>query len=238
MAFPSKNAAAKSPSAGTMLLAFCALLPLAGCGNGAAPPSENAAPDDPDVPTSSHVSPPTGPTIAELRTALGVDSNAEFQKRGGQVVIADLNNQLIDDLSALKGLPLTLLDVTGTSVNDLSPLAGMPLDTLLLAKTGVTDLSPLADSPLERLSFAETEIADLSPLAGRPLTTIDARDTKVVDLSPLKGMPLQQLVLLDTPVSDIAPLSGLPLTFLDLFLLLIRRPPNATRRPHTTSCRS
>ena len=147
---------------GLAVILISATLLTGGCGNDTATQQKAAAPD-PAVPTSTHVTPPTGPTIAELRKALGVNNDAVFQKRGGQIVMADLSNQPIDDLSPLEGLPLTVLDITGVNISDLSPLSAMPLDTLLLAKTSVTDLTPLADSPLERFSFAETDIADLAP---------------------------------------------------------------------------
>ncbi len=41
-----------------------------------------------------------------------------------------LKNTLINDLSDLKGLPLTTLNVSGTPVTDLTPLSGMKLTSL------------------------------------------------------------------------------------------------------------
>lgn len=125
-------------------------------------------------------------------------------------------NAKLSDLSALKGMPLTLLNFIGTQVTDLSALRGMPLEHLWFAATDVSDLSPLKGMPLKHLLIWGTKVADLSPLTGMPLTELNIASTLVADLSPLKGMPLDHVVFNHTPIVDLSPLRGAPLEYLTI----------------------
>ncbi|MCE9605197.1 MAG: hypothetical protein K8U03_09890 [Planctomycetia bacterium] len=120
----------------------------------------------------------------------------------------------LQDLSPLKGLPLTYLDINYTRVADLAPLAGMPLTTLDCSITGVSDLAPLKGAPLVVLDCGSTKVADLSPLKGMRLERFHCGYTPVADLSPLKGMKLTA-VSCGRNVSDLTPLAGMPLTEID-----------------------
>lgn len=99
----------------------------------------------------------------------------------------------VSDLSALRGMPLTMLACHNTDVNDLGPLRDMPLTILSCGGTQVSDLSPLRGMPLTVLSVDNTPVSDLSPLAGMPLTVLWCNKTKVTSFSPLSGMPLKEL---------------------------------------------
>ena len=121
-----------------------------------------------------------------------------------------------EDLSPLKGLPLTFLAFNWTRVSDLSPLRGMKLTNLKCDSTNITDLSPLKDMPLKELHLAGNPISDLSPLEGIQLTHLNIDSTPVTDLSPLRGMPLILLDLHETKVTDLSLLKDMPLQFLCL----------------------
>jgi Leucine-rich repeat (LRR) protein len=100
---------------------------------------------------------------------------------------------VVSDLSALRGMALTMLACHSTDVSDLSPLRGMPLTILSCGSTQVSDLSPLTGMRLTVLSVDNTPVSDLAPLAGMPLTVLWCDRTKVTNLSPLSGMPLTEL---------------------------------------------
>lgn len=122
----------------------------------------------------------------------------------------------LDDLSPLKGIPLTGLNVSATSVRDVTPLAGMPLRRLGLNDTLVADLRPLKGMPLSFLGISGTRVTDLSPLKGMGLTYLSLARTAVADATPLRGMPLRNLYLAKSKVSDLRPLQGMPLVSLNI----------------------
>jgi len=123
----------------------------------------------------------------------------------------------INDLSPLKGMPLTSLNLAGSQVKDISPLIGMTLITLNLYKCPqVKDISPLKGMPLTSLNLVETQVVDISPLKGMPLNILilglKHYPSKVKDITPLNGMPLTSLNLAGSQVKDISPLEGMPLS--------------------------
>ena len=118
----------------------------------------------------------------------------------------------VSDLSALQGLPLTVLSLDETAVSDLTPLAGMPLKALTISGGKVKDLTPLEGMPLETLRVGGGTVKDLTPLTGMPLRELVVTDTGVEDLSPLRGMlSLRSLRLAKNPIHDFGPLRGLKL---------------------------
>jgi hypothetical protein len=128
----------------------------------------------------------------------------------------DLDDQPINDLSILKGAPISELSLSRTRFNDLRLLEGMPLARLWLWGTQVTDLSPLRGMALEALSLGGTKVSDLAPLHGMPLKRLTLTASKVSDLSPLRGMALEALRLDWTPVTDISVLLEMPLKVIQL----------------------
>ena len=124
-----------------------------------------------------------------------------------------------DDLSVLKGVPLTELNLRYCRhISDLTPLKGMPLIWLNLdGCREVRDISPLKGMPLTFLQIKGAQVEDLTPLKGMPLTELILDHCEgVSDLTPLKGMPLTSLKLNGTHFEDLTPLKGLPLTSLQL----------------------
>jgi serine/threonine protein kinase len=127
-----------------------------------------------------------------------------------------LSNRVLDDLSPLLDMPLSMLDLTGSRILDLQPLAGMPLTVLKLGDTHVRDLSPLTGMRLTQLVLANADAASISILASMPLTMLDISGMPVKDISMLKGMPLKILDLSGTKIDDFSALKSLPLTELRL----------------------
>lgn len=149
------------------------------------------------------------------------------------------NNPELEDISGLKGVPLTRLTLYGTSVKDLRALKGapmkylhlsdsdgrngapvtsleglegMPLQSLYAGEVPERDLSPLKGLPLVTLYINRTNVTDLTPLGGNPhLSNLRAGYTGITDLSPLKGMALRNLGVMEVEVTSLAPLSGMPL---------------------------
>ena len=125
-----------------------------------------------------------------------------------------IDNCKVQDLSPLRGMPLSDFRCGNTKVSNLSPLQGMPLTRLECHHTTVADLSPLEGMPLRFLLLAFSLVTDLSPLRGMPLEYLNVSETLISDLSPLQGMPLKELHFNNTPVYDLSPLQGMPLTIL------------------------
>ena len=109
-------------------------------------------------------------------------------------------------------MPLTLLDVADASmVNDLSPLKGMPLTWLHCYKTRVSDLSPLRDMPLKTLDCdfrpeRDTEILrsikTLETINGKPVGEVLNAAEGFVPLPPVKQVEAVVQKLRDsTPAS-------------------------------------
>jgi eukaryotic-like serine/threonine-protein kinase len=146
--------------------------------------------------------------VADLSPLRALPGLAHLHCLGNGPALSKLN-----DLSPLKGLPLTTLDCVGTAVRDLSPLRDMPLTYLECNGTNVADLTPLHGTKLEHLGISDTRVTDLSPLKGVPLTYLHVNRTAVKDLSPLAGMQLVGLEIDATAVTDLSPLRGMPLTF-------------------------
>jgi len=110
-------------------------------------------------------------------------------------------------------MKLTSLNLhDGPQVDDLTPLKGMPLTLLRVASEKVRDLTPLQGMPLTELSLAHCrQVQDISPLKGLKLTVLLLEDTQVRDLEPLKDMPLKKLYIDAPGVTDVTPLQALQL---------------------------
>jgi serine/threonine protein kinase len=156
-------------------------------------------------------------TVLDVSGKSGKLTNLSALK-GMPLSILKCNHTKVADLSPLKGLPLTWLECGWTAVSDLTPLKGMPLRGLFCQCPQVSDLSPLQGMRLESLDVAGSGVTDLSPLQGMPLTTLDLYGaTQLRNLSPLKGMSLKYLNLGRSPVTDLSPL-GEMMTLTQLWL--------------------
>jgi serine/threonine protein kinase len=153
-----------------------------------------------------------------LYVDLSRENKLEMRKlRFFNVSAVNYDDTRLQDLSAIKGLPLTLLSLGHTMIRDLSPLAGMPLRTLNIEGTQVVDLAPLAGMPLEVLRMGGTRVPKLNPLVECPLEHLSLNGCREInDLTPLAGMPLQKVDLSRTGVSDLKPLIQSPIRELDL----------------------
>lgn len=125
-----------------------------------------------------------------------------------------INGKELNDLSPIKGLPVTTLFINETTLKDLSPLRGLGLESLHIWRSRIEDLSPLSGMKLERLTIGSDQLADLSPLRGMRFAEASIQCPKVVDLSVLKGMPLVDLNLRGCGVTDLGFIEGMPLEFI------------------------
>ena len=144
-------------------------------------------------------------------------------------------NQGMSDISAVAGLPLSVLVALDSAVTDLSPLAGMPLTVLYISRTPVESLEPLKGLKLKQLFLKDTKVTDLSPLqgmplevlevpgsfsdeqipfiAGCPITALQLSKSQVSDLSGLRKFKLASFAAWKCPnLRDLTPLKGMPLT--------------------------
>ena len=123
----------------------------------------------------------------------------------------DLSNTAINDLTILKGAPISDLNIGATAVTDLTPLRGMALKKLSLANVQVTDLSPLEGMRLETLQIIGTNVKDLTVLRGMPLTSVRLLNCKVItDLSPLADCKELQNIQLPPNATNIEFLRAFP----------------------------
>ncbi len=108
-----------------------------------------------------------------------------------------ITDNVLTDISMLKGAPISRLNLPHHRITDLTPLRGMPLISLRLDDNPVTDLSPLRGMPLEQLRLNTTLVSDLSPLVGLPLKLLLMADCpNLTDISPLLQIPtLEDLVV-------------------------------------------
>ncbi len=127
-------------------------------------------------------------------------------------------NVNLSDISAVDGMPLTLLSIGKTSVTDISPLENNTTMTRFIApSTGLSDISALAGMPLTGVGLQANNISDISALGNKPdLTYIDLEENAVTDISPLFTSPnVESLFLRDNSgLSDIGAVDGMPLTIL------------------------
>ena len=152
------------------------------------------------------------PTASELMEQLGLSGEDRALVAGGKIRKLDISQSNVKDLSPLANLTsLTFLNLALCPVEDLSALKGLPIDTLILVQSSVKDISPLAGMDLKVLDLTQTDVADLSPLQGMKLQELYLEGTGVTNLSPLKGMPLTQLNLFNTKLESIAGVEDLPL---------------------------
>ncbi len=129
----------------------------------------------------------------------------------------NLSSTKVSDLTPLQGMFLTDLDLTGTKVSNLTPLSCMPLQSLNLRDSQVRDLLPLADVPLQNLSLENTAVTSLEPLRNAAIRSLNLRSSLVEDLDPIRQLPLEELILENTRITDLAALRQLPLKRLSLF---------------------
>lgn len=194
---------------------FLLLIPLSGCGQPAADAESGGSSWEP-VPASAGDSPSSYEnrmvTAAEMRTLLGANEQARFERRGRSFVAAMLRESGAQTLEPLRGHPLRELDVSSTEVSDLSPLEGMPLEYLDASLTKVADLSPLAGSKrLKHLYLEGAEVRDISPLENLDLEVLWLHGCPVSDLSPLAGKRIEQLNLCNTGVTSLETVAGVQL---------------------------
>jgi serine/threonine protein kinase/Leucine-rich repeat (LRR) protein len=123
----------------------------------------------------------------------------------------NLEQVKINDLSVLRGAPISMLRLTKTAVHDLSPLKGIPLTKLYVNGTAVENLEPLRDMALTDLSLADTKVSDLSVLRGMPLVSLKlGKCTEIKDLSPLRDCETLTELTLPPNADDIGFLRDLP----------------------------
>jgi Leucine-rich repeat (LRR) protein len=133
-----------------------------------------------------------------------------------------ISDTAISDLSALKGLKLTVLNVAGTQVSDLSPLKGMKLTWMTCSGANVSDLSALNGMPLRELNVAGTKVSDASlaqlkdckDLIHLILANTQVSDAGLTHLKDLKNLKMLQLY--GSKVSDLLPLKEMSLELIML----------------------
>ena len=123
----------------------------------------------------------------------------------------EMYRQSINDLSIIKGAPISEILLIGGEVSDLTPLQGMPLTLLNIPGNPVSDLSPLRGMPLERMFLMGTKVHDLSPLVGLPLKALFLENCKeLTDLAPLAEIPTLEHLVIPTQAANIEILRKLP----------------------------
>ena len=122
------------------------------------------------------------------------------------LVTLELNNNRIEDVSALSGLnKLRTLELWNNNISELQ-LSGLPELTSLQA--GHNEISHLRLSGLPALEYLDlmaNEVADIAALSGLPaLRWVDLLDNEVSDVSALSGMhTLESLNLRDNKILEL-----------------------------------
>lgn len=153
-----------------------------------------------------------------------------------------LDMQNINDISALKGLPLKRVSLMRNNITDVSTLASVTslehvmltdnpiaslegfenltnLHTLLIMNTDVSDLMPVKNCPLTELDRALTNVYeyDFLPFLHN-LTTLKVSHIRQKEIKTFNSLTyLKQLTLMDSEITSLHELSSLKnLIFLDL----------------------
>lgn len=135
----------------------------------------------------------------------------------------DISNNNISDLSPLKGKNIKILRINGSPIKSLEPLRGMPLEVFELGSNNpvyrpeVDDFSALQDCPLKEVFLSQIHISDIAVLKGKPIEVLHLDSTDVSELSALRGMPLRELSIAWSQVKDLEPLRGMKLKRLTLY---------------------
>jgi hypothetical protein len=159
-------------------------------------------------------------TLKQLQEDNAGATRPFYAKIENDGIVLDLSvNPDLDNISALKGLPLKSLDISNTSVSRIEPLAGVPLVRLDAHDSKIEDIRPLTGMRLQYLDIGKSYDAeiDISPLRGMPLEHLNLRRIKHPNLEVLSGMPIKFLHLGSTEVEDLSPLKGMPLEHLEIF---------------------
>ena len=137
--------------------------------------------------------------------------NTKLHKQDDGTWYVNLDRTQIEDLSNLRGAPISILSLSDTLVADLEPLRGMAIKHLYLFNTKVTDLSPLKGMPLEILNVVSTKVSDITPLKDMPIISLRLHDcTYLADLSPLVNNKTLKELTLPTKAKNIDFLRRLP----------------------------
>lgn len=113
-----------------------------------------------------------------------------------------LDNQGLEDVSALQGLPLERLSLRGNRITDLSGIeTSSGLTILLISANPLSDISVLKDfQELRRLDISDTNVQSMDALAGKNLNGLNCSYTCVVDYSVLET--LEGLTILQVSNAD------------------------------------
>lgn len=114
----------------------------------------------------------------------------------------------VEDLSPLRGMPITTLICAHNRIRSLEPLRGMPLVSLNCTCNPIQDLAPLSGMKLSVLVFEGCPIESLEPLKGMPLTLINMGGARVRDLGPIRGAPLTFVSCWHNQIESLEPLSA------------------------------
>lgn len=109
-----------------------------------------------------------------------------------QAAVSEPCNNLAD-LKSLKNLRVLVLDNQG--IEELPDLSGLPLQKVSLCSNQLTDISGLSkNTGIQVLWLKKNPLSDLTGISAlTQLTEIDISDTQVSDVKPLKNAPLRNL---------------------------------------------
>jgi serine/threonine protein kinase len=128
----------------------------------------------------------------------------------------DFNKVLIQDLSSLQGLPISILHISETRVISLEPLRGLRLRYFEANRLPQpVDISPLNGMPLESFQCETAAINDLSPLRGMKLRKLRVASKNLKDFSAARGMPIEDLFLANAALTNLNDFKGAPITTLE-----------------------
>ena len=127
-----------------------------------------------------------------------------------------LANAQVENLEALKGMPLRRLDISGTMVRDLTPIEGLPLIYLNLSNTPLQNLKPILHLNIEYLDISKTSVVDFEGLNNLPLKELILEGKQLRKIKNLKALQLDHLVLVDAVSTDLKSLANMSIGSLEI----------------------
>ena len=121
---------------------------------------------------------------------------------GGKFRISFQNVPLFD-LSPMMKMPISDLHIANCRINNIEALKEMPLEVLSLNNTGVSSLEPISGKQIIDLRLKNLDITDLSPLKGMPLKKLLISNCPIENLAPIEDIvSLDSLTIEDTLFSS------------------------------------
>ena len=115
----------------------------------------------------------------------------------------DISNYGLSEISAIKGMPLSMLDCSRNNLRELYPLVNMQLKRLDCSYNSIKELESLKYVTVEELDCSNNNLTELFPLRNSLLTSLNILGNTVSDIEIINSIPTLEKVLLSIKTKNI-----------------------------------